>query len=177
MRLLEHGLDGRRAECDDTGARLELAEEQHLVDELRDLVDLAARLLDERGDVLSGKCGRLEEGEEARERGAQLVRHGGREAGTKLLVRGEVALAREVDETLATTADLVRHDERDHAALAGEEISGEALALTQAVDRLARATARMQHAIRVVEDDDRLPALLHEHSPPGRVGVRHVTRF
>ena len=177
MRLLEHGLDGRRAERDDTGARLELAEEEHLVDELRDLVDLAARLVDERGDVLAGKRGRLEEREEPRERRAQLVRHRRREPRAKLLVRGEVALAREVDETLAPTADLVRHDERDDAALAGQEVSGEALALTQAVDRLARATARVQHAIRVVEDDDRLPALLDEHSPPDRVGVRHVTRF
>jgi len=35
----------------------------------------------------------------------------------------------------------------------------------------------VQHAIRVVEHDDRLSALFDEHSTSGRIGVRHVTRF
>ena len=108
---------------------------------------------------------------------AQLVRDRRGETGAKLLVRGEVAFAREVDEALAPAADLVRNDERDDSALARQEVCRERLALTQAVDRLARAPARVEHAIRVVEHDDRLAALLDEHSPPDRVGVRHVTRF
>ena len=58
-----------------------------------------------------------------------------------------------------------------------QEIRRQGLALAQAVDRLPRPAARKQDAIRVVEDDDRLAALLDEHPPPGRVGVRHVTRF
>jgi hypothetical protein len=37
------------------GPGLELGEEEHLVDQLRDLVDLGARLLDEPGNVLAGK--------------------------------------------------------------------------------------------------------------------------
>ena len=114
-RLLEHRLHRRRAERDDARARLELAQEQHLVDELRDLVDLAARLLDERGHVLARQRRRLEEREQPRERRPQLVRDGGSEPRAELLVRGEVALAREVDEPLAAAAHLVRHDERDDA--------------------------------------------------------------
>jgi hypothetical protein len=35
----------------------------------------------------------------------------------------------------------------------------------------------VEHAVGVVEDDDRLAALLDEDPPPDRVGVRHVTRF
>ena len=100
-RLLEHGLHGRGAERDDASARLELAEKQHLVDELRDLVDLATCLLDERGHVLAGKRRRLEEREEPGERCPELVRHRRSEPGAKLLVRGEIAFAREVDEALA----------------------------------------------------------------------------
>jgi hypothetical protein len=35
----------------------------------------------------------------------------------------------------------------------------------------------VEHAVGVVEDDDRLAALFDERSPPDRVDVRHVTRF
>ena len=105
------------------------------------------------------------------------MRHRRGETRAKLLVRGEIALAREVDEALAPAADLVRDDERDDAALAGEKVGRERLSFTQTVDRLARAPARVQHTIRVVEHDDRLPALLDEHPSPRRVGIRHVTRF
>ena len=97
--------------------------------------------------------------------------------GAQLLVRGEVALAREVDEALAPAANLVRHDERDHTALAGEEVRRQGLALAEAVDGLPSPAARMEHAVGVVEDDDCLAALLDEHASPDRVGVRHVTRF
>ena len=42
---------------------------------------------------------------------------------------------------------------------------GSALALADAVDGLPRAPAREQHAVGLVEDDDRLAALLDEHRP------------
>ena len=68
--------------------------------------------------VLAGQHGRLEQGQQPRERRAELVRDRGREPGAQLLVCREVALAREVDEPLAPPVDLVRDDERDHAARA-----------------------------------------------------------
>jgi hypothetical protein len=46
-----------------------------------------------------------------------------------------------------------------------------------AFDRLPRASARQQHEVGVVEDDDRLTALLDESSAPDRVRVGHVTAF
>ena len=105
------------------------------------------------------------------------MRDRGREAGAQLLVRRKVTLARQVDETLAPATHLVRDDERDDAALAGQEIRRERLALAEAVHCLPRAPAREQDTIGVVENDDRLAALLDERPPPDRVGVRHVTRF
>ena len=105
------------------------------------------------------------------------MRDGGGEARAELLVGGEVTLAREVDEALAAAAGLVRDDERDDAALARQQVGREPLALAQPVDRLASPPAREQDAIRVVEDDDRLTALLDERPPSDRVGVGHVTRF
>ena len=69
-RLLQPGehlpQDRQRArvpERDDLAAGLELAQEEHLVDQLADLLDLLARLLDERGLVGIGKQGRLEQRE------------------------------------------------------------------------------------------------------------------
>ena len=99
------------------------------------------------------------------------------EAGAELLVCGEVTLAGEIDETLAAAADLVRDDERNDTALARQQVGRERLALAQPVDRLASPPTREQHAIRIVEDDDRLTALLDECPPSDRVGVGHVTRF
>ena len=107
------GAHGDRAERDDTRAGLELAEEQDLVDQLADLVDLRPRALDELRDVLAGERRRLEKREQSRERRPQLVRDRGREARAELLVRGEVAAPREVDEPLAASVHVVRHDERD----------------------------------------------------------------
>jgi len=176
-RLLEHGLDRRRTERDDAGARLELGEEQHLVDELRDLVDLAARLLDERGNVLAGQGRRLEERQQSGERGAQLVRDSCGESRPELLVRREVTFAREIDEALPPAGDLVGDDEGDDPALAREEVGRQRLTLAQAVDGLACPPTRVEHAVAVVDHDDRLPALLDEHSPASGIGVRHVTAF
>ncbi len=175
--VLEHGCDGRGSECDDTRARFELGEKEHLVDELGDLVDLATSLLDERRHVLAGECGRLEEGEEAGKRGSKLVGHRSREARPQLLVRRKVAFAREVHESLASSADLIRDDERNDAAPAGQQVRRKRLALVHAVDRLPRAAAREHDPVLVVEDDDRLPALLDERAASDGFRVGHVTAF
>src|SRR4029079_10050208 len=51
------------------------------------------------------------------------------------------------------------------------------LTLAQAVYGLACPPTRVEHAVAVVDHDDRLPALLDEHSPASGIGVRHVTAF
>ena len=69
--------DGRRlgvAERNDLAALLELAEEQHVVDELRHLDHLVLRLAEEPLQVGAGELGRLEQREQPGERRAQLVR-------------------------------------------------------------------------------------------------------
>ena len=70
---MEHGQHGLGAERDDPGPGLELGEEEHLVDQLDDLVDLASGLLEELRHVLAGKAGELEQREQPCERRAQLV--------------------------------------------------------------------------------------------------------
>ena len=65
---------------------LELGQEEHLVDQLDDLVDLPSGLLEERGHVLAGKAGELEQREQPCERRAQLVRDGSGKARAQLLV-------------------------------------------------------------------------------------------
>ena len=65
--------NGHRSERDDAGARFELAQEEHLVDQLTHLLDLLAGLIDELEHVLTRKCRRLEKRQQARERGTQLV--------------------------------------------------------------------------------------------------------
>ena len=74
------GRTGNRPERDDPGAGLELGEEQDLVDQLADLLDLDARLLDELRDVLARQRRGLEEGEQPGERRPQLVGDGSGEA-------------------------------------------------------------------------------------------------
>jgi len=53
----------------------------------------------------------------------------------------------------------------------------ERLALTKVLDRLPSSSAREEDAIRVVEDDDRLTALLEERPASDRVRVGHVKAF
>ena len=98
--LVEHRQHRLGAERDDARPGLELGEEEHLVDQLDDLVDLAPCLLDELGHVLARQAGELEQREQPCERRSQLVRDGGGEARAQLLVRGEVAGLGEVDEPL-----------------------------------------------------------------------------
>ena len=113
--VVEHRQHRRRAQRDDAGARLELAEEEHLVDQLADLLDLAASLVDEVGDVLAGQQRELEQREQTGERRPELVRDRRREARAQLLVGRHVADPREVDEPLVATVDDVGDDERVRA--------------------------------------------------------------
>ena len=145
--------DGHRAERDDARARLELAEEQHLVDQLADLLDLGPGAVDEVRHVLAGEHRRLEQRQQPRERGPQLVRDGRREPGAQLLVGGQVTAAREVDEPLPAPVHVVGNDERDDPGLARQEAVRELLALRQTLDRLARAAAGREHAIVLVEHE------------------------
>jgi hypothetical protein len=99
------------------------------------------------------------------------VGDGGREARAELLVRGQVAAARQVDEPLAASVHVVRHDERDDSRLAGEEAVRQLPTLLEPLDRLAGATAGREHPIVAVQDDHRLAALLEQHPGPRGVGV------
>ncbi len=165
------GRTGTGAEHDDPRPRLELAEEQHLVDQLPDLLDLGPRPVDEVRDVLAGKGRSLEQGKEARERRAKLVRDRGREACAQLLVRREVAAAREVHQPFPASADIERNDERDDPGVAREDPVRKPLALREPGERLPSPPAGGDHAIVRVEHDHRLAALLEQHPAPGGVGV------
>src|SRR4029450_50719 len=176
-RLLENGADGLGAERDDPRARLELAQEEHLVDQLGDLVDLCRGPFDELGHVFTRQRRGLEESEEPREWCSKLVRDGRGEPGPELLGGGEVPLAREVDEPLGAPVDVVWNDQRNDPALAAQEIAGQRLALSDALDGLTRAATRENDAVEGVEDDDGLAALLDERAPAYRVVVHAFQRF
>ncbi len=151
------------AERDDAGSRLQLGEEEHLVDQLPDLVDLVAGLVDELVHVLSRQARLLEQREQAGERGSQLVRHRGGEARAQLLVRCEVAGLGQVDEPLGPLPDRERDHDRRPPVPSGQKLVRHQLALAHLLVRLARTTAGGDDAVLVVEDDDRFAALLDEH--------------
>ena len=167
---VELGAHGNGTERDDPAARLELGEKEHLVDQLARRLDLVARSLDERVDVLARQRRHLEQRQEPRERRAQFVRDGGGEAGAQLLVGRHVADLAQVDDALPPTADLVRDDQRDDSEIAGEQALGHPLPLVDPLDRLAGPPAREQDDIGVVEDDHGLAALFDEGS--AAAGVR-----
>jgi hypothetical protein len=73
-RLLRDRQRERAAERDDLASRLELAEEEHVVDQLARLRDLEPCLVDELVDVGLGERCALQQHEHARERSPQLVR-------------------------------------------------------------------------------------------------------
>ena len=89
--LLEHRQRVRAAERDDLLAALELGEEEDLVDQRAGVLDLGARLVDQRLDVGARQVGRVEQREDPRERRPQLVRDGGGEARAELVERRLVA--------------------------------------------------------------------------------------
>ena len=122
-------------------------------------------------DVLARERGRLQQRQQPCERRPQLVRDGRGEPRAQLLVRGEVSGPREVDEALATAVVVERDDERNHPAPAGEEVGRQHWPSRTPSIALARAPARQQDAVVLVEDDDRLPALLDERAPARRIGI------
>ena len=63
-------------ERDDLLAALELREEEDLVDQRAGVLDLGARLVDQRVHVGARQVGGVEQHEDPRERRAQLVRDG-----------------------------------------------------------------------------------------------------
>src|SRR5207248_7399028 len=85
--LLDDRKRARAAERDHLAPRLELSEEEDVVDQLARLLDLLPRLLDELVDVRARQSRALEQHEHARERRAQLVGDRGSESGPQLLVR------------------------------------------------------------------------------------------
>ena len=168
--LAQHGQHRLGAERDDARAGLELGEEEHLVDQLADLLDLAARLLDELLHVLARQQRELEQRQQPRERRPQLVRHRGGEAGAQLLVGGEVAHLGQVDEPLAPAVDGVRHDER---ALALQQLRGALVALAHASSacRARRLAATTRPASSRTTTASRLSS--EQHLAAHRVRVHH----
>jgi RTX calcium-binding nonapeptide repeat (4 copies) len=168
---LRHDRHGR--ERDDTRARLQLREEEHFVDQLPNLLDLPAGLLDQRTDVLARQAGGLQDRKQPGERRPQLVRDGRSESGAQLLVGGEVSLSAQIDETLPPAVGVVGHDKGDETTLAGEQAAGQRLALDNTLDRLARPAAGGEDDIALVEHDDGFATLLDERPAPHGVGVDH----
>src|SRR5205807_3177507 len=139
-----------------------LAQEEHFADQRVDLLHLAACLLDQLERLDPGKRRRLEQGRKARERRPQLVRDGGGESRPQLLVGGEVARRAQVEQRLLPPVDLVRDRERDGPALEADELRRQRLSLLEPLERLARATARADDALLLVEHDHDLTALLDQ---------------
>jgi len=104
-RLAHDRQHARPAERDDLSPGLELAQEQHVVDQVAGLLDLLPRLLDEAVDVGAGQGRRLEQHEQACERRPQLVRDRGGKARPELLVGGQ--LGKRVDEQHEGAADVL----------------------------------------------------------------------
>jgi len=88
--------------------------------------------------------------------------HGGREACSQLLVRGEVARSAEVEQRLRASVDLERDLQGTTSGL--EQFVGEAGALGETLHRGAGSPARRHDAPLGVEDDHALPALLDEYA-------------
>ena len=97
------------------------------------------------------------------------MRDGSGEARAQLLVGGEVAGLGEVDEPFLASVDGVGNDERP---LAVQELGAQLVALADA-ERLPRAPARRQHDAVLVEDDDRLAALLEQDLATNGVCIDH----
>ena len=95
----EHRQRVRAPERDDLLAALELGEEEDLVDQRARVLDLGARLLEQRLHVGARQVGGVEQREDPGERRPQLVRDGGGEAGAELVeaaVVGVVCLRHQI---------------------------------------------------------------------------------
>ncbi len=154
-------------ERDDLASRLELAQEEHLVDQLADLLDLQPRLLDERGLVGILEEGRLEQREQTRERRPQLVRDDRGEAGTELVIGREVVL-RHAQEQFAAPVELVRDEHRGRPVSGADELLRHELADGKAFDAIPRAAAGENDVLALVQDDQDLAAFLDEDAAHAR---------
>ena len=168
---IELGAHGDGAERDDPAARLELREEEDLVDQLAHRFDLVSGAVDEGVHVLSRQRCHLEQRQQPRQRRPQLVRDGRREPGPQLLVGRHVADLAQVDDSLPAPADLEGDDQGHDPEPTRQEAFRDRLALVDPVDRLPRAPAGEHHRVGVVEDDHGLAALLDEHSASSSVGI------
>src|SRR5439155_8759815 len=113
--------DRRVAQTHDGAPRLELAEEEHIVDELRHCLDLLPSLLEQRIGVGVRQGRVVEECEQARERSAQLVRDGGGETDTQLSKRvlsHDPSMAKAL---IVEDDEIVARSMVDHIAAAGHE--------------------------------------------------------
>ncbi len=176
-RAADHVLGGlpdrRRAERHDLASRLELREEEHVVDQLADLLDLPPGSVDQLQRILARKRSRLEQREESRERRPELVRDRGREAGAQLVVRGVLRRLAQVEERLALAERVVGNLDRP-SGVAG--FVGQSLPELEVRQRLAGAAARGDDAALTVEHDHDLAALLDRRASTGRFEC-HGHRF
>ena len=123
------------------------------------------------GHVLAGKAGELEQREQPGERRPQLVRDGGGEARAQLLVGGEVAgLARG---RRAARCGRRRRRDDERRARSSSSSGGSSSSPSRAAERLARAPARGEHAVRPRRG--RRPPRGSPRPAPGPV-ARHVPR-
>ena len=158
--LLDDRQRARRSERDDGAARLELAEEEHLVHDLGDLRHFAPRLLGQLDRILPRQRRGLEQGEDPRKRGAKLVGDRCREAGAQLVVGILVALrlGSSIREPVCGDNAIVvaEHDERLVAFV--EELLkplGEGTSVLFAVSREGQLhTSASMAKVLIVEDDE-----------------------
>ena len=171
--LLQHLSNERQcaglAERDDGAARLELAEEEDVVDQLTDQLDFTPCLVGERGGILTRERRSLEQREDPGERRPELVRDGRRETGAKLLVGGQLAGRAQVEQGLFSAVDVVRDEQRLVPAVPLEQLARCRPALGHAFESLARAAAGRNHPVLGVEHEQHLAALFDEH--PGAFGL------
>ena len=149
------------AERDDLAAGLELAEEEHVVDQLPRLLHLEARLLDELVDVGLRKRRALEQDEHPRERRPELVRDGGGEAGPQLLVRRQ--LRERVEE------------EHERARLGALGVLSETPARRHVAERLRGGGTRRDEPPLAVEHDDGVAGRRQNRADPLDFGTIHHT--
>ena len=125
--LGKHFAEHRRgfglAERDDLPPLFELAEEEDVVHQLRHLVDLLARLGEERGEIGAGQLGGLEERDEPGQRGAELVGDRRGEGRPELFVLGprHYAQYRVTKVLIVEDDELIAEGMAQHLAAAGLE--------------------------------------------------------
>ena len=90
---------------------------------------------------------------------------GGGEAGSQLLVRGQLAGLREVQQRLLVPVDLVGDRERHASRVGSVRVLGERRPLLDPLERLAGAAAGREHAPVGPEHEHEFAAFLDEATP------------